>query len=336
MVDIGQLTKFVNILCYIYIDSRHVRWLTICDMFDKFYVVAMSIRHFVLAGYGPTKSVHQIVSRVNSRQIGHTRMTSNRLRVAFNNVEKFGIAKQSQIQKTLGDHDCDIFGIIETGFSDRTALQVCHPEYKWIPKNRKDRDGGGIGIFIKSTLGLINEDSLDTQNDSMERMWITVRTEGPPLSIGVVYFPNDNINKSKSETLTTEIIQNVNSLVGKGHEILLLGDFNGRLPNFAAGWEKSHNGKLLQDVSDICGMIVVNTLPLCKGKITWFRGSRTSTIDYILCSAMVAKSILTMTIDELGNLSCGSDHNVIICDMSMNVRLAGQRTQDTTNITYEG
>jgi exonuclease III len=149
------------------------------------------------------------------------------LSVAFNNVEKFGIAKQSQILHTLVAEDFDVFGVIETGFSNSNMLQVKHPGYEWLPKNRKDHNGGGLGMFVKSSISLTSSDTLDTQHDAFERMWITIRVSGTLMSICLVYYPNDNKDQPKSESLTNELTQNINSLLAKGYEILLLGDFNG-------------------------------------------------------------------------------------------------------------
>ena len=52
--------------------------------------------------------------------------------------------------------------------------------------------------------------------------------------LGVTYFPNDNIDKEKSENLIGELTENISVLKSKGFECMLMGDFNGTLPCFRA------------------------------------------------------------------------------------------------------
>ena len=62
-----------------------------------------------------------------------------------------------------------------------------------------------------------------------ERMWISVRIQhsDKAVMIRTVYFPNDRVDKDKSESLIDELIGNIGILKAMGFKCLLFGDFNG-------------------------------------------------------------------------------------------------------------
>jgi exonuclease III len=46
--------------------------------------------------------------------------------------------------------------------------------------------------------------------------------------VGVAYFPNDGIDKEKTDALFYELLENITNFNNLGYNIILMGDFNGR------------------------------------------------------------------------------------------------------------
>ena len=99
--------------------------------------------------------------------------------------------------------------------------------------------------------------------------------------------------------------------------------------------EMTNNGKLLFDIIERQGLVITNSLDICKGTITRQRDleknkSEKSVIDYILISEDLSKHIIELKVDEerehvlerfvkkkSGNRIITSDHNILFCKFSI-------------------
>ena len=134
------------------------------------------------------------------------------------------------------------------------------------------------------------------------------------VAIGIVYFPQDNDTASSQNAtdLCNELVQNIGELQNKFTNILLLGDFNGKVTKFRQSGKPSSNGVLLENLITATDTVLVNTTDKCRGSITWSRGPQSSTIDYAISSSHLFNNVETMIVDEDQDYSIGSDHNTIV------------------------
>jgi endonuclease/exonuclease/phosphatase family metal-dependent hydrolase len=186
-----------------------------------------------------------------------------------------------------------------------------HKDFSWIGKNRIKNRGGGIGFICKNkSVSVMNDNLLNSMDDHFERLWIHVKVGAEEIALGVLYFPVDNDTKLRNEAtdLHNELIQNIGMLQSYDN-VLLLGDFNGKIEQFKTCGKHSSNGKLIENIIEVTELQLLNTDCKCTGKITWNRGPLESVIDYAMCSNGMYELIQSMRIDEDKTLSMGSDHN---------------------------
>lgn len=204
----------------------------------------------------------------------------------------------------------------ETCQQEDSVFDMFNPDYTWIGKARKlgdKKSGGGIGLLIRNCneVHILNDNILNCRDDSLERLWVLTSIGTRQVVIGVVYYPNDNVDQQHSEELTNELIHNISHFNSIGLECLLFGDFNGKLSNFRREGQLSVNGDLLEQLTEVTGVKVLNESPRCKGKITWARGNLQSTIDYVLVSPSLVKECIELIVDEDGLFDVASDHNTL-------------------------
>ena len=214
----------------------------------------------------------------------------------------------------------DIVAITESKRSDDHPVSELHHNYKWIGKNRSANGGGGIGFLLNNkTVPITDANLLNSQDDDVERLWIAIRIANTPIAIGITYFPQDNIKacEDSATELHNELIQNVAELETVYDNILLLGDFNGKVSQFKPPGQKSSNGNLVENIQNTTNMINLNVDDKCEGKITWQRGALSSTIDYALCSNKLYEVIRGVKVDEEQSYSIGSDHNFMVIDIEI-------------------
>jgi hypothetical protein len=219
------------------------------------------------------------------------------------------------MKQLMHEQPLDIIALVETKRSaDHPVLEI-HNDYQWIGKNRQSRNGGGIGfLYNTKTVSVIEDNLLNSKYDSLERLWISVKVGKSTMAIGVTYFPVDNLSKfyDESKHLQNELLQNIAELQTCHDNVLLMGDFNGKVAKFRQPGHSSSNGVLLDDLIEVSDMILLNDSNKCTGSVTWWRGKQQSVIDYALCTPHMMDCIESILIDEGHIYSLGSDHNFII------------------------
>ena len=198
--------------------------------------------------------------------------------------------------------------------------------YKWVGKNRRNKNGGGVGILISSKYaGSTTEITHLESNGNLEVVWIRLETRPKNIALGVFYGPQEkeSIESTKGtyNILETQILQ-----LQKDNEIILGGDFNAKLQidNEKGNQEISRNGKLLEQMIQKTKLTPTN-LKTQEG--LWTRVNRKnptekSVIDYILTSNLVEENITETTVDEGGELRLKgkkeTDHNTITMSLKIN------------------
>ncbi|KAH6948251.1 hypothetical protein HPB50_023301 [Hyalomma asiaticum] len=90
-------------------------------------------------------------------------------------------------------------------------------------------------------------------------------------------------------------------------EVLLMGDFNGHLQ--ALDGFQDFNGDLVDLTARDLNLEIANLRDDCEGEFTWCARNSRSCIDYVLMSPKLSRHVTSVTIDEDGKFSVGSDHN---------------------------
>ncbi|KAH7982225.1 hypothetical protein HPB52_003503 [Rhipicephalus sanguineus] len=97
-------------------------------------------------------------------------------------------------------------------------------------------------------------------------------------------------------------------------EVLLMGDFTGHLQ--ALDGFQDFNGDLVDLTARELNLEIANLRSDCEGEFTWCARNSHSCIDYVLMSPKLSRHVTSITIDEEGKFSVGSDHNRIKLTLS--------------------
>ena len=121
------------------------------------------------------------------------------------------------------DYHFDAIGISETWLNDYNH-SVGIENYEFIHSHRKNRQGGGVGLYLASSLDYKIRENLKFENsDTTDYLFVEVNVpRGKNLITGVIYrAPNDNL---------TNFVKNFNEVfdrIAKENELCyLMGDFN--------------------------------------------------------------------------------------------------------------
>ncbi len=107
-----------------------------------------------------------------------------------------------------------------------TANKIFLPEYEidgyqMFHKDRRDRRGGGVTLYVKDTLKCSAINSVQTGGDS-ESVWVDINKGKDKLTLGVLYRP-PNLSRQDTDILLQEV-----GRVSRNKHICIMGDFNYR------------------------------------------------------------------------------------------------------------
>lgn len=122
----------------------------------------------------------------------------------------------------------------------------------------------------------------------------------------LVYFATGNKERNCKIVSEVERILSEN----KDKPLILLGDMNAHL-GFIGMQKINENGKLVIDIMEKYGLILLNGDFNCEGETTWSRGNQKSAIDFILVNEEMYKSYIEMKIDESKQVFDLSDHHLV-------------------------
>jgi exonuclease III len=139
--------------------------------------------------------------------------------------------------------------------------------------------------------------------------WIELRTATRPIAVGLFYAPGSYHSEQDNDDFFATLHANT-AIMNKTHDILLMGDGNAHIPDVTNTTQPlDRNGRHLQDIARLLKLQFINGSDVCKGgTFTYFDGSHSTAIDYVMASADSVDRIesLNITTDTLG-----SDHYVL-------------------------
>ncbi|XP_041463802.1 uncharacterized protein LOC121414811 [Lytechinus variegatus] len=132
-----------------------------------------------------------------------------------------------------------VVGLSETWLSDNSNLYSLPGYHNPIVNCRQNKTGGGVALFISSTLEYHLTPDLNVMNQSLETVFVEVVIPGQSnFIVGVVYRPP----QSSVENFTDELQDLLSNPVLHSKRVCLLGDFNINLLQY--GSNASVNGFL--------------------------------------------------------------------------------------------
>ena len=135
-------------------------------------------------------------------------------------------SKVHEVNKHIADNSVDIFCLAETFLRGNDKPRDLHSDFNWIGKCRTQSKGkGGIGICVNSDIKILDDNLINSQCDTFERLWILCRINGIKTAVGVVYFPNDGFDKNKTDLLFYELLENCSVFQSHGYQNMPHGRF---------------------------------------------------------------------------------------------------------------
>ena len=274
----------------------------------------------------------------------------NNLKCLLLNCNGLSPISLHDITDVISRKNPDIVVVIETKHRAEVSYDnISIPNFKLFEARRSDvsgdRPGGGIGVYCKTSDGLItshhdpdivNIDHIRVKN---ERLWVLCETQGCKTAFCAVYlgcqYPDDRYREENEDILQLLMLEQAN-LRRKGYRICFVGDFNGhvgsvpgigikgnigipnkngqRLLNFQKNSELTMCNNLCRNIHGTCANHECDLV--CTGKWTWQRGNLWSIIDYFFVSKEHSSSVVSMVVDDTGDWGGDSDHNFCFLELS--------------------
>ena len=215
--------------------------------------------------------------------------------------------------------------------------------YKWIPKSRKGRLGGGVAMAVRQDIANNVKEVPDLEDQNQEVLWTQVSHGTQKTFIGTYYGLQETANKEDVENEFSQLTTQIMKLKERG-EVILTGDFNAKLKINTTGCNQtaSRNGKLMQKMIKETDMkpITINQ----EGEM-WTRVKRKnpdekSVIDYILATNQIADKAPNTNVDQSGLYRLAgkeeSDHNTIIMTANLNMKKEVRKIKKICTSNAEG
>ena len=258
------------------------------------------------------------LKRTNKNKSRNRKQKKQKLKIMYANVR--GIrSKMACLQNTLGDVNADIGVFCETFLTENKGLKL--DGYSFFGNARTTGKGGGVGICVKN-----DKKSFISPHYSqrpLEIIWVSmIQPNGKPLYIGVYYGLQESVSLSKMQEEMDNLSDEISEIQNEGDMILCM-DANAKIG--LLGENPSRNGKLIKNVFEECGVIVMNESEKCEGVITRQHPSKMqekSAIDFVIATYGASEAISKLTIDEAGDYKMRSkrsesDHNTICVELCL-------------------
>ena len=100
------------------------------------------------------------------------------------NFDNLRLLLQNTIQQT-----CSVIGLTETWLNSNSHLFDL-PGFESVCRNRQNRVGGGVGLYISNKFEYIIHEELNVTNDVLESLFVElINPNGKNILIGVIYRP---------------------------------------------------------------------------------------------------------------------------------------------------
>ena len=273
-------------------------------------------------------------------------ITKKVLRCSLLNVDGLNEVSLANIESIAGTQRPDVVFILETKRrAEEEGLDISVPGYSVHETRRSnnagDRDGGGIAVYTRMSEGILfkqHKPDIAEQDNAFvnsERIWVTVQSQSSKTAICGLYLGcqyGDDRYGNWNDTIYQVVQQEAFALRSQGFRIVYLGDFNGHIGNNPRdggilGNKLGVNQNGLRLLNFITNTDSVNINAMCKTPGDWStrvcnglwtrqRGGYSSIIDFALISREHSNTVVSMLVDDKGNLGGGSDHNWIMLDIT--------------------
>ena len=268
----------------------------------------------------------------------------------YNNINGYNTKKDS-LTKIVHDVDPDIIALCET----KKEGQIKEDEfsaYEVIEKNLKQ---GKEGLLLGARKGSFN--SISEVSDTEMKNIMTVKIVYPTFTLRVIiaHAPQETDKAETRLEFFEELSIQVERSQISGDELIILGDFNGRIGceiDRIVAVDGSPNGKQLCEIINKHGLKVGNFHELCTGRWTRIQscqkgGIKKSVLDYILTTEVIYDSLEDILIDE-EKIYCPyrqkiekgvqrivySDHCVVSCVISIDTGRVAKKSEKSCGWYY--
>ncbi|CAJ0932325.1 unnamed protein product [Ranitomeya imitator] len=130
--------------------------------------------------------------------------------------------KMEELEAEISTGNFDIVGITETWLDESYDWAVNLQGYSLFRKDRKNRRGGGVCLYVKSCLKSTLREDISEGNEDVESIWVEIHggKNGNKILVGVCYKP-PNITETMESLLLKQIDE-----AATHNEVLVMGDFN--------------------------------------------------------------------------------------------------------------
>ena len=222
------------------------------------------------------------------------------------------------LTNTLCEVNADVGLFCETFLTENKGIKM--DGYTFFGRARTEGKGGGVGISVRNDRKALFSPHYTER--PLELIWVSVALPNEkPLYVGVYYGLQESVNIGKMQEELDLLASEIMEIQNEGEMILCM-DGNAKIG--LMGEEPSRNGKMMKEVFNKCGIVIMNESEICEGVVTRQHRSRLeekSAIDFIIATYGASRKILKMHIDEEGHYrmknKTESDHNTILVDICL-------------------
>lgn len=210
-------------------------------------------------------------------------------------------AKLQSVENILVTGDYDVLALTETWLSSRIKNENVHIDnYIFIRRDRTDRGGGGVGMYIKSsyTFSILQTES------HIEQLWISILLNKRRVAFGVTYRP-DNIGHNAYVQFFNYFDETLSYILPTVDMIFCAGDLNIDLMNY-----NNPACKHLMSYLDESNLTQIISEP------TRITGTSETLIDHIIVSN--DDLIIDKGVVSVHNIS---DHELVYCKIRTNTQV---------------
>ena len=235
--------------------------------------------------------------------------------------------------------------ITETHLMEKEGLEI----EGYTPfRNDRNKDGGGIAIYVQNQLKYITTIVLK-KKDVEEALWVTINNKKVAIRVGVIYAPQESrTSKEEYEEMYRSVGEQILIAKQKNQKLLLMGDFNCKIGERVKGntQEVSRSGKDFLKMAKSNKLLIINESEKCTGIWTREEGNSKSVLDYMLIDKEDEIALSEMLIDEekmyapvrseKNQETVTSDHNTMITKFNWIIDTEGFKERPKTVLTKKG
>ena len=167
----------------------------------------------------------------------------------YTNVDGL-MSKRLEVEEVLKNEKPDIMVLCETKWRNEWGdPELGMGKYNCINRNRKGKEGGGVIVMIDINIRVVKVE-ISQSKAEMIKVVVKEKNGKERLYVGVYVPPFTNAwNRLEYNEMIEDVMRELNELVTRGKDVVLIGDFNCRRVNWEdgtnEGGEDSYSGRLL-------------------------------------------------------------------------------------------